>query len=91
MKKLMLLLKLRAWLKSGTLKAGGVVAALGALQTWFATQDGTDLLNYLATLAGLSGATLNGIVLGLIGLAMLGLRAKTEWSLAEKVDGADKG
>lgn len=89
-KELKMLLKLRAWLRSGQLKAGGVVVVLAAAQTWFASKDGVDLLTELAVLIHLMPATLIGIVGGLIGLAILFFRAKTEWSLSEKVAGVDK-
>lgn len=90
LKNLAMLLKLRAWLRSGGLQAGGAVTVLGALQTWLSSQAGTDLLTTAAGYLHLVPGTLNGLVLGVIGLAMLGLRAKTEWSLAEKVSGVDK-
>lgn len=89
LKNLAMLFKLRAWLRSGTLKAGGTITILGAIQTWLSSQDGTDVLATVAGLAHLSAGTLNGLVLGLMGLIMLAARAKTEWSLREKVAGAD--
>ena len=90
LKNLKMLLQLRAWLKSGTLQTGGLVAVLGAAQTWFSSADGMDLLNTVAGLIGLTGSTLSGGLLGVIGLVMIVLRAKTEWSLNEKVAGTDK-
>jgi hypothetical protein len=88
--KLKMLLSIRAWLKSGGLQAGGAVTVLGAVQTWLSTKDGTDVLAAAAGMAHLTAPTLNGLVLGVIGIGMLILRAKSEWSLAEKVAGADK-
>jgi hypothetical protein len=84
---LKMLLSLRAWLKSDTLKTGGAVAVLGAIQAWASSSDGADMIGKVASLLHITGPTLNGIVLGLVGLAMLLARAKTEWSLQEKVDG----
>lgn len=87
LQKLKMLFQLRAWLKSNTLKTGGIVAAIGAAQTFLSSQDGIDLLTMIAGYVGLSGPTLVGIVLGLIGLAGLVQRALTERSLASKVAG----
>lgn len=84
-KQLTMLLKLRAWLKSDTLKAGGVIGVLGALQAFFSSQDGIDLLAMLAGVVHISAPTLGGVVLGLIGIAVLVMRAITERSLAAKV------
>lgn len=89
-KNLKMLLKLRSWIKSDTLKAGGLVGLLGAAQVFFTTGDGMQILDLIATFVGLMTGTLSGIVLGLIGLIMIVLRAKTEWSLAEKNDDAHK-
>jgi hypothetical protein len=90
LKNLAMLLKLRAWLRSGGLQAGGAVAVLGAVQTWLSSNDGTDLMATAAMFLHLMPATLGGIITGLLGLAMLGLRVKAEWSLTEVVAGTDK-
>lgn len=82
--KLKLLLSLRAWLKSGTLKAGGLVGALGAIQVYLSSQDGVDLVAMAASALGVMPATLGGILAGLSGLLTLVMRAKTDMSLAKK-------
>lgn len=89
-KNLKMLLKLRSWLKSDTLKVGGLVGVLGAIQTFIGTDDGMKVLDLAAGFVGLSTGTLTGGLLGIIGLAMIGLRAKTEWSLGEKNADAHK-
>jgi|307.fasta_scaffold103168_1 hypothetical protein len=87
---LKMLLTLKAWLRSWQLKGGGIVILLAAAQTWITTPDGMDLLTAAAMLVHLMPATLTGVLGGVIGLALLLLRAKTEWSLSEKVSGVDK-
>lgn len=89
-KNLKMLLKLRSWLKSDTLKAGGAVGLLGAAQAFFQSDDGMGILNVIATFLPLSQATLSGVLLSIIGAAMILLRAKTEWSLSEKNADAHK-
>lgn len=89
-KELRMLLKLRAWLRSGQLKVGGLLGLLALAQTWLASQDGIDLVAWLAGIVHLMSGTLMGILAGIIALAILILRAKTEWSLSEKVAGVDK-
>lgn len=90
LKNLAMLLKLRAWLRSGGLQAGGALTVLGGIQAWLSSQDGTDLVAWLAMIVHLMPATVGGLLMGLLGLAMLAMRAKAEWSLAEKVAGTDK-
>jgi len=77
-------------LKSGQLQAGGLVGALGAIQTWLGTTDGMGFLEKAAVILNLQPATLNGIAMMGTGLLLVLLRAHTEWSLQEKVDGVDK-
>ena len=84
LKNLKLLLKLRAWLKSDTLKTGGIVGVLSAAQIFLQSDDGAGWLDWISALIGVSTATGSGIVLGTVSLAMLVLRAKTEIGLAEK-------
>jgi hypothetical protein len=91
MKNLKMLFKLRAWLKSDTLKVGGAVGILGAAQTWLKTDEGMGILDMLANAIGLTSGTFSGVVIGLVGVLMLLFRAKTEWGLNEKVEGKDKG
>lgn len=89
-KELRMLFKLRAWLRSGQLKAGGIIGLLALVQTWLASQDGIDLVAWLATLLHVMSGTLMGILTGIIALVILFFRARTEWSLSEKVAGIDK-
>ncbi len=86
LKNLKLLLSLRAWLRSANLQAGGAVLAIGQLQMWLATDDGMRLLALAAQLLGMTAETFSGLALSVVGLAMLVLRAKTEKSLAAKVE-----
>lgn len=85
LKQLAMLFKLRSWLKSDTLKTGGLVGILAVAQTYLSSQDGLDLLNMIAGFLGLTGSTLSGIVLGIISVAILVQRALTEHSLAKKI------
>jgi hypothetical protein len=86
-----MLFKLRAWLKSDTLKTGGLLGILGAVQAWFQTSEGMGILDMAAQIIGISSGTFSGVVVGLCGLAMLIHRAFTEWGLDEKAAGKDKG
>lgn len=90
LKKLKLLLSLRAWIRSGQLKAGGLLGILGAIQVWLGTDDGMGIIEWVSVAIGLMGSTVIGVFTSAIGLVMLILRAKTEWSLAEKVAEVDK-
>jgi len=90
LKKLRALMKLRAWLKSDTLKAGGFIGALGAAQTFLQSDDGAGWIDWAANIIGLTSGTASGLALGGVGLVMLVLRAKTEWGLDEKIAGKDK-
>lgn len=90
LKKLKMLLKLRAWIRSDTLKAGGIIGFLGALQTFVQSDDGMGWVDWVANIIGLTSGTLSGILLGIAGLVTLIYRAKTEWGLDEKVAGKDK-
>lgn len=90
LKNLRLLFKLRSWIRSGQLKAGGLVTVLGGLQVWLGSDDGRGVLEMLATLLNLMATTVTGGITSLIGLALIVLRARTEWSLAEKVADVDK-
>lgn len=87
MKQLKLLLSLRAWLKSGTLKAGGLVGALGAIQVYLSSKDGVDLVALAAAALGVMPATLGGLLATILAVGIAFMRAKTEWSLKEKVTG----
>lgn len=91
LKNLKYLFKLRAWLKSGTLKAGGLITLLGGLEAFVRSADGMDLLAEIAKLAGLSTGTLSGVVLGVSGLVTLLYRARTERSLAQHVADSEAG
>jgi hypothetical protein len=84
LKNLKLLLTLRAWLKSDTLKAGGAVGILAAIQTFIQGQDGASIIEWVAAAIGVTGATASGLMLGVVSLLMLVLRAKTERALGDK-------
>lgn len=84
LKKLRYLFKIRSWLKSNTLQGGGIVGLLGAAEVFLRGEDGMGVIALIAQTASLSYETTSGLLLGIVGLAMLGLRAKTERSLAEK-------
>jgi hypothetical protein len=90
LKNLRMLLKFRSWWRSWQLKGGGLITGLGALQMWLGSDDGRGILEMLATLLNLMATTVSGGVTSLIGLLLIVLRAKTEWSLAEKVANVDK-
>lgn len=90
LKNLAMLLKLRAWLRSGGLQAGGLVTVLGGLQTWLGTDTGMDVIGMVAMYLHLMTATVMGLIMSAIGIVMLLSRAKAEWSLTEKVAGVDK-
>ena len=84
LKNLKLLLSLRAWLKSGTLKMGGLVAMLGSAQVWLSTPDGSRIVDLIATALHVSSPVMSGILMQGIGLLILAYRAKTETGLADK-------
>jgi hypothetical protein len=90
LKELKMLLSLRAWLRSTSLQAGGVVGVLGAIQTYLGTTDGMDLLSWVATFTRLPVPVVNGIAMMLTGLLIWILRAKAQWSLSEVAAGTDK-
>jgi hypothetical protein len=90
LKKLKLLLSLRAWLKSDTLKTGGVIGIIGAAQAFLQTDNGMHLIDLIAGVIHISSGTLSGLLLGVAGVAMLFHRAMTEWGLDEKVTGKDQ-
>lgn len=90
LKKLRMLLKARAWLRSLQLQGGGVLGILGGIQVWLASDDGRGVLEFLATLLNLMTGTVMGFFTSAVGLALILMRAKTEWSLAEKVAKVDK-
>jgi hypothetical protein len=87
LKDLQLLLQLRSWLTSKTLKFAGAVTVLS---TFLATPQGQAVLAAVAAAVHLSPGVLGGILAALSGLATAVLRAKTEWSLTEKNTGVDK-
>lgn len=84
LKKLRLLLKIRSWLKSNTLQAGGVGGVLAAAQVFLQGDDGAGWLEWVSGILQVSTATGGGLVLGALSLAMLVLRAKTERGLDQK-------
>jgi hypothetical protein len=90
LKELKMLLSLRAWWRSTSLKAGGVAGILGALQVYLSTSDGTDLVALVAGFLHVMPATLGGVIMAIVGLAIWILRAKSEWSLSEKAAGVDQ-
>jgi len=83
MKNLKLLLSLRAWLKSGTLQTGGIIAALGQAQVWLATDEGVRIMELIAGQVGMTAATFTGWVTSAIGIVFLWHRTRTETNLAK--------
>lgn len=81
MKNLKLLLKARAWLKSGDLKVGGILALLGQAQVWIATEDGMRIMALAAGMVGLTPALLTGWFTSIVGIIMLWRRTNTETRL----------
>jgi hypothetical protein len=90
LKELKMIFSLRAWLKSTSLQTGGIIGALGAVQTYLGTTDGMDLLTLLAGLVHLPVPVLNGVAMMGTGLIIWLLRAKAQWSLTEVASGADQ-
>lgn len=84
LKKLRLLLSLRAWLKSRTLN---VSAILGAIVTADLT-TGNDILmtaiEFVASAGGITSGTALAAVVAIRELVAVALRAKTERSLKDK-------
>ena len=89
-KKLKLLLNLRAWIRSGGLKLGGGIAAIGVVETWLQTQWGLSAVQLAADLLNVMASTLGSAALTVVGLLQILSRLKTEWSVAEKIEGKDK-
>lgn len=83
MKNLRLLLKLRAWLKSGTLQTGGIIAILGQAQVWIATEDGMRIMDMIAGVVGMTAGTATGWITSIIGLVFLWHRTRTETNLGD--------
>lgn len=73
MKNLMMLLKLRSWWKSKSLKGAGLVVMLGQAQVWLAGSDSAFL-----------DPTLLAWGTSLVGLALLAVRTFTDRALEDK-------
>lgn len=89
--KLKLLLQLQAWLKSDGLKLGGGIFTLGAVESLLQSTMGVSLVQVAADLVGVMASTLGAAAMALVGLLQILARLKAEWSVAEKVEGKDKG
>ena len=83
-KNLALLFKIRAWLKSNTLQAGGFITVLGSVQVWLGGDDGMKVISLIANFFHVTDATMSGLLLQATGIGMLLLRAKTERGLGDK-------
>lgn len=83
MKNLILLLKLRSWV-SKTLQAGGIVALLGQVVLWVRSEDGMDMLTWLANILNVTTADVAGFIITVIGIIMLILRTVTIKALGDK-------
>lgn len=89
--KLKLLFQLRAWLKSDGLKLGGGVFAIGAVESFLQSTMGVSVVQIAADLLGVMASTLGAGAMAVVGLLQILARLKTEWSVAEKMEGKDKG
>jgi hypothetical protein len=86
---LKLLLSLRTWLKSGTLSVAGILGILAGLDLATPLPVIQTVLGFVVQTFHVSAETAVAWLVVLKSLADAILRAKTEWSLAEKVQGKD--
>lgn len=86
-KKIKLLFKLKSWLTSKTLWAGGAVGAIATIQgivTWLQGPEAATLLDILGAIIPLPQGLILALLIGFFSLVILVLRALTEWGLDEK-------
>jgi len=84
MRKLLLLFKLRTWMRSKTLSFGGVLLALGEVQLWLQSSDGVSVAESIANMFGWTGEALIAVMLHVVGLGVIGLRLVTTRSVEDK-------